>query len=122
MCFFWSALTDLQHGCNFGLQKPLDILRDMIAQFGENIPKTAIQDSLMPRNFMASDKDNELQGASSASDRQTVDTHQITQIEAQKWDPLALWETGARDPELEGDDWHLNDTLYGLVASGPPVY
>ncbi|OAA68632.1 Transcription factor [Niveomyces insectorum RCEF 264] len=33
--FFWTALSELQRGCNFGLQKPLAILRQMMAEMGE---------------------------------------------------------------------------------------
>lgn len=28
--FFWTCLNELQRGCNFGLKKPLGILRDMV--------------------------------------------------------------------------------------------
>lgn len=31
--FFWTCLSELQHGCNFGLAKPLSILRDMVHEF-----------------------------------------------------------------------------------------
>ncbi|KAL4876147.1 fungal-specific transcription factor domain-containing protein [Aspergillus karnatakaensis] len=31
--FFWTCLGELQGGCNFGLEKPLGILRDMVSEF-----------------------------------------------------------------------------------------
>ncbi len=31
--FFWTCLSELQGGCNFGLEKPLSILRDMVHEF-----------------------------------------------------------------------------------------
>lgn len=31
--FFWTCLSELQRGCNFGLEKPLNILRDMVYEF-----------------------------------------------------------------------------------------
>ncbi|KAL3475205.1 fungal-specific transcription factor domain-containing protein [Aspergillus californicus] len=31
--FFWTCLSELQRGCNFGLQKPLNVLRDMVHEF-----------------------------------------------------------------------------------------
>lgn len=31
--FFWTCLSELQHGCNFGLAKPLSVLRDMVHEF-----------------------------------------------------------------------------------------
>lgn len=31
--FFWTCLSELRRGCNFGLEKPLNILRDMVHEF-----------------------------------------------------------------------------------------
>lgn len=31
--FFWACLSDLQHGCNVGLEKPLSILKNMVHEF-----------------------------------------------------------------------------------------
>lgn len=31
--FFWTCLSELQHGCNSGLKKPLSVLRDMAREF-----------------------------------------------------------------------------------------
>ncbi|KAL4866032.1 hypothetical protein BDV12DRAFT_140145 [Aspergillus spectabilis] len=31
--FFWTCLSELRGGCNFGLEKPLNILRDMVHEF-----------------------------------------------------------------------------------------
>ncbi|CRG90706.1 putative transcriptional regulatory protein C777,02 [Talaromyces islandicus] len=36
--FFWTCLSELQRGCNFGLQKPLKILRNMVHEFQFSIP------------------------------------------------------------------------------------
>jgi hypothetical protein len=33
--FFWTALCELQRGCNFGLHKPLSVLRQMMRELGE---------------------------------------------------------------------------------------
>lgn len=35
--FFWTCLSELQRGCNFGLEKPLNILRDMVQEFQVSI-------------------------------------------------------------------------------------
>ena len=35
--FFWTCLSELQRGCNFGLEKPLNILRDMVHEFQVSI-------------------------------------------------------------------------------------
>jgi hypothetical protein len=124
MSFFWSALTDLRRGCNFGLQKPLDILRDMMAQFGENIPKRTSQAGLGALDFMALEKDIELPGDGMVgqSDTQAGGGNQWSQIESQQWDPFAPWEPNAFGTGMEGDDWPLNDTLYGLFTPGQSVY
>ncbi|CEL06441.1 hypothetical protein ASPCAL09618 [Aspergillus calidoustus] len=31
--FFWNCLSELQRGCNFGLEKPLMVLREMVKEF-----------------------------------------------------------------------------------------
>ena len=33
IAFFWNCLSELQHGCNFGLKKPLSVLRTMAREF-----------------------------------------------------------------------------------------
>ncbi|KAH8173843.1 fungal specific transcription factor domain-containing protein [Sarocladium implicatum] len=35
--FFWTCLSELQRGCNFGLKKPLAILKDMVREFQASI-------------------------------------------------------------------------------------
>ncbi|KAL1854817.1 hypothetical protein Daus18300_011333 [Diaporthe australafricana] len=37
--FFWKALCELQRGCNFGLRKPVSIIREMMSELGESIPQ-----------------------------------------------------------------------------------
>ncbi|KAH8702274.1 fungal-specific transcription factor domain-containing protein [Talaromyces proteolyticus] len=37
--FFWSALLDLQQGCNAGLKKPLNILKTLVRRLGEENPQ-----------------------------------------------------------------------------------
>jgi hypothetical protein len=124
MGFFWSALTDLRRGCNFGLQKPLDILRDMMAQFGEEIPKSTSQTGLGALDFMALEKGTNLleDGMAVPSDSQVGGCNQRSLIESQQLDPFALWDPNTVGAGMEGDDWPLNDTLYGLVTSGQPAY
>lgn len=38
MPFFWSALLDLQQGCNSGLKKPLTILKALMQKLGKDLP------------------------------------------------------------------------------------
>lgn len=35
--FFWTCLSELQVGCNFGLKKPLSVLQDMVREFQVSI-------------------------------------------------------------------------------------
>jgi len=35
--FFWTCLSELQRGCNFGLKKPLSILQEMVREFQASI-------------------------------------------------------------------------------------
>ncbi|KAJ1333117.1 catalase-peroxidase [Microdochium nivale] len=37
--FFWTALSELQRGCNFGLRKPVAIIRDMMDELGDIVPQ-----------------------------------------------------------------------------------
>jgi hypothetical protein len=121
MSFFWSALTDLRRGCNFGLQKPLDILRDMMTQFGEDIPRSA--DQAHEINFMIMNKDPAvLQSMPRTSGSQVTGVDQGSQIESEQWDPFALWDSANYGAGIEGDDWPLNDTLYGLFTPGQSGY
>lgn len=38
MHFFWCALGELRRGSNFGLQKPMEILREAVVQYTEDLP------------------------------------------------------------------------------------
>ena len=51
--FFWTCLSELQRGCNFGLKKPLAILQDMVHEFQVSVadgvsvgPEQQVQPSL----------------------------------------------------------------------------
>lgn len=48
--FFWTCLSELQLGCNFGLKKPLSVLQDMVREFQTSIKEggTAGQEQLQP--------------------------------------------------------------------------
>lgn len=58
--FFWTTLSELQLGCNFGLYKPLLILKDMMHELGEDVPKASESvfiEELLTRLFQMSSFD-----------------------------------------------------------------
>jgi hypothetical protein len=114
-------LTDLRLGCNFGLQKPLDILKDMTVQFGENIPT---QDGIGTWHSISSEKGAELQEERIAgrTDNHFYSGSLGSHVECQQWAPSVQWEPDPFGSEMEYDDWPLNDMLYGLVTPGQAIY
>lgn len=122
MSFFWSALTDLRRGSNSGLQKPLDILRDMMTKFGEDIPRPTTQDGLASLDFMALEKVGHVMGDDLANQPAGLaeDENQWINNDSQQWGPLGGWEAG--NYSGTDDDWPLNDTLYGLFMPDQSKY
>ncbi|KAJ5772465.1 fungal-specific transcription factor domain-containing protein [Penicillium odoratum] len=47
--FFWTCLSELQHGCNVGLKKPLSILRDMVHEFRVSVKEGGLIMDEMPQ-------------------------------------------------------------------------
>lgn len=47
--FFWTCLSELQHGCNVGLKKPLSILRDMVHEFRVSVKEGGVNGEEMPQ-------------------------------------------------------------------------
>lgn len=120
MRFFWTALIDLQRGCNFGLQKPMEILRDMMHQFGrfgEDIQAAP------PRRADTPPTGPVLQPAEPCRAGLDSTTHDDWLF--QTGDPAPLTESDLEvlwaSVEL-GDvsDWPVNDALYGLFTSDLP--
>ncbi|KAH8897880.1 hypothetical protein GQ53DRAFT_884761 [Thozetella sp. PMI_491] len=109
--FFWTALSELQRGCNFGLRKPVAILREMVNELGSSIPQP--QDH--PENELAFSRMMEIcafgngaPGTASAGGLES-DTYHPHAF----FDPLPLGELDfPNDQELT----ITNDTLYGLFA------
>ncbi|KAH8804363.1 fungal-specific transcription factor domain-containing protein [Xylogone sp. PMI_703] len=119
MKFFWSALIDLQQGCNFGLQKPLDILRDVVAQFGKDIPKSTDQVGQVTRNFMRLEKGDGLSYNGTSTGHRDYTHHSNPQgliSDSRQQDSFPFWGPDQFGTSAENDDWSLNDTLYGLFT------
>jgi hypothetical protein len=114
--FFWSALTDLRNGCNFGLQKPLDILRGMLMQFSEDILQKTSNIELGALDFTDLEKVAEWVKGNMAgvSESQVGPDSHRSQTNAQEVDSFPPWESSAFSVGMEGGDWPLNDTLCGL--------
>ncbi|RFU25256.1 hypothetical protein B7463_g11076, partial [Scytalidium lignicola] len=118
MMFFWSALIDLQRGCNFGLQKPLDILRDMVAQFGKDIPKSTDPAGQVVRDFIGLENGDEISYTNATAAEYRGDTYNDRRIiyDSQQQDPFSFWDPDQLGMAMDGDEWSLNDTLYGLFT------
>lgn len=116
--FFWSALIDLQRGCNFGLQKPLDILKDIVAQFGKDIPRSTDQAGHGVRDVVDLDKSFEItyMNASAEYRSDPSNTRKIMADFPQR-DPFSSWDPGEIGLNADGEDWFVNDTLYGLFTT-----
>lgn len=41
--FFWSALTELQRGTNYGLRKPVEILKTLVGQVDQGVTQSSIR-------------------------------------------------------------------------------
>lgn len=38
--FYWTCLSELQQGCNFGMKKPLTVLKDMVREYEISVKET----------------------------------------------------------------------------------
>ncbi|KAF5554191.1 hypothetical protein FNAPI_6526 [Fusarium napiforme] len=47
--FFWTCLSELQVGCNFGLKKPLSVLQDMVREFQTSIKESGTTGTEQPQ-------------------------------------------------------------------------
>ncbi|KAL9570281.1 hypothetical protein ACKAV7_005584 [Fusarium commune] len=47
--FFWTCLSELQVGCNFGLKKPLSVLQDMVREFQTSIKESGSTGTEQPQ-------------------------------------------------------------------------
>lgn len=110
MSFFWAALADLQRACNFGLQKPMDILRDMMDQFGEEMPRR-LEDQSGENIAGTSDRAGNLfDGIYRAVDEVSA---VAGEPQSSLWNPTQL---NSSDSAFEEMDWPVNDALYGLFT------
>ncbi|CAK7235423.1 hypothetical protein SBRCBS47491_009288 [Sporothrix bragantina] len=129
--FFWTALSELQRGCNFGLQKPLTILRQMMAKLGETgetgetgqtgqmcealpqAPEPALQDSMLA---MLDKHASRGSGGEPPDDLSQMDPSGIS---ADLFDPtMHVDDYGTLDFLDDQERIISDDALYGLFA--PP--
>lgn len=127
--FFWVCLSELQRGCNFGLEKPLSILRDMVHEFqisireGDASGQAMSQLASLDESFffplpMTQQQAVETTIKTPGSAGNFVSPDYMSALNQQDLS-FASWSPGFLDSlneELEKDISH--DTLYGLFA--PP--
>jgi hypothetical protein len=129
--FFWSALLDLQRGCNSGLGKPLKILhalmnrlgqsvpnKDMAATHSENIP----DESFFP-NLEAFSHETDNHGTSQRVELNGVDAHgAIPGIDAMFQQSFGneQWEANSWVDTMLNDQGLMDDSLFGLFTSAQP--
>lgn len=132
--FFWTCLSELQRGCNFGMKKPLAVLRDMVREYDVSIKEggteradndgTFLQPSLDERIFLpltmrqpGSDHGTDMECSPGGDNLMPNFTSELDQL-----DPMLG--TSTSEPMWHVDDrergiWQ--DTLYGLFTSPFPV-
>lgn len=107
--FFWSALSELQRGCNFGLKKAISILRETMQELEEHVS--------------AADLDGNAETSLSSLAREYMNPFDEPASEQSNMPPLMLGNgmyddftysaIGEWGDSLDGNGT-LNDTLYGL--------
>lgn len=117
--FFWSALFDLQRGCNFGLQKPLAILREMMHQLSESILRPAEQQGKGSIGSRTIEKSGEQLKDSHDGYETGLRGNHAPLADFQPWNPFSTVDQGVLNTGAEVEDWPLNDALYGLFTPDP---
>ncbi|BCS25443.1 fungal specific transcription factor domain-containing protein [Aspergillus puulaauensis] len=116
--FFWSALIELQQGCNAGLKKPLSILKALMTRLGEDIP--GLYRSVRERSRAG------LHGADGADGEEATvdDIHFLSQGYAGETLNSELLQSLDLDFinseqwfNTVGDEGLLDDSMYGLFTS-----
>lgn len=117
MRFFWSALMDLQRGANFGLKKPLEVVKNMMEQFGNDI--TTQPDESTQQQVTQVTSTNKLLDMDISDTAQAHATNlgppQATE-QTTEWDAFAEMDQDFLASAMEGADWPLDDALFGLFA------
>lgn len=131
--FFWTVLSELQRGCNYGLHKSLAVLRELMKEIGEAEPSMQPGESLSTRLDVNLGLPHGvgLDAGSSDLDRNTPRSHQATDFE--RFPPSTTLDSSPlcwdsyestlfnNDSSFLGflDDQEAtisNDILYGLFA------
>lgn len=128
--FFWTCLSELQRGCNFGMKKPLAVLKDMVREYDISIKEggTARADDgekflqlSLDESFFFPSTMHQVGNVSGPDMECSPSGNNILQNSTGGLDQL--------DPLLgtssSGSMWHLDDrernirqdTLYGLFTS-----
>ncbi|KAI9752411.1 MAG: hypothetical protein M4579_005635 [Chaenotheca gracillima] len=112
--FFWSALLDLQRGCNAGLKKPLKILKELMRRLGEDMPPMALED----KETRASNLGHGRPDGASEGDVSMGDYREgmLNLDVLQNLEP-DLWNNQSWLDSIAGDQGWLDDSIYGLFTA-----
>lgn len=116
MGFFWSALTELQRGSNFGLHKPLEILRDMMNQFGTELSATIAEMENQPKMNSAAQFSGQVLGTFQAAF--DLESHHVQQspLGPEQGGSFSVSEQDLVYECSESADWPVTDALFGLFS------
>lgn len=112
IAFFLTALSELQRGCNFGLRKPVSIIRDMLNELGE---ADTTYSQRHPANGLALASMMQMY-ASDLAPQESLGDHQTPSAVGY---PFTAFEPSPRGfLDLLGDQEQTitNDMLYGLFS------
>lgn len=123
--FFWTCLSELQRGCNFGLKKPLAILQDMAHEFQVSVVdsgSTTMDQSLQPSleesmffSLPAAQNNSGLTPVSPGSSLNVISPDYMAM--ADRLDPgFGTSPSGLLDFLNDQEKDISQDTLYGLFA------
>jgi hypothetical protein len=121
--FFWTCLSELQHGCNFGLAKPLSILRDMVHEFQVSVQESGHrldQSIVLDKTFFPLDLSQQFQTPASKEQILVEGSWFEDYLSSMEHleQPFTELSPGYMATFTEQDNGIAEDTLYGLFA--PP--
>jgi hypothetical protein len=132
--FFWTCLSELQRGCNFGMKKPLAVLRDMVREYDISL-KESVAEGEDGGSALQAGLDESIFFQLTIPAQQPPDAGPGLECAAGSDGLLQDSNTALYQPDLalgtSASDlvWHIDDreknmwhdTLYGLFTSPLPI-